>query len=107
MYKTAIGSNGAGGALSGLSTNFTIVSCLFVGNSATQNGGALETTGFMSMLQIFNSQNYIVGDGDKNNYGTVFINNSAGNGGAVFSSARSLIINATILAANNMAARAQ
>ena len=57
----------------------------------------------MSMLQIFDSQNYIVGDGDKNNHGTAFINKSAGNGGAVFCSARSLIINATILAANNMA----
>ena len=102
-YNTA--NQSSGGALSGLDSNFTIVSCRFVGNSASNRGGALYTIGSRTKLEIFDSESTTTVFGQpSNNYGTVFISNSADHGGAIYSTARSLTINGSILASNNSAA---
>ena len=93
-YNTA--NHSSGGALSGLGTNFTIVSSRFIGNSAAKGyGGALNTAGGGTKLNIFDSESATTLYGQP--YGTVFINNFAKEGGAVWSSARSLSINASIM----------
>ena len=101
LFNTA--KDSSGGALSGLDSNFTIVSCRFIGNFASNRGGALYTIGSKTMLHIFDSPGFISGGGEKNKQGTVFINNSADHGGAVYSTARSLIINGSIFSSNNSA----
>ena len=101
-YNTA--NQSSGGALSGLDTNFTIVSSRFIGNSAADDGGALYTIGSRTKLNIFDDENTntVYGQHNKND-GTIFINNSAKEGGAVWSSARNLIINGSIMVSNNSA----
>ena len=101
LYNTA--NRSSGGALSGLDTNFTIVSCRFVNNSASYRGGALYTIGSMTKLRFFDTSHFIMEGGQEYNQGTVFINNSADHGGAVYSTARSLTINGSIWASNNSA----
>ena len=90
----------SGGALSGLDSNFTIVSCRFIGNSASYRGGALYTIGSKTMLYILDSPSLSGEDREKR---TVFINNYAEHGGAVYSTARSLTVNGSILTSNNPA----
>ena len=101
LYNTA--KQSSGGALSGLNANFTIVSCKFVGNSALYYGGALYIIGSPTRLKISDEESAITVYGQSMNYGTVFINNSADHGGAVYSTARSLTINGSILVSNNSA----
>ena len=94
----------SGGALSGRDTNFTIISCQFIGNSAADEGGALYTIGSRTKLNIIDNENTNTVYGQQNkNDGTIFINNSAKEGGAVWSSARNLIISGLIMVSNNSA----
>ena len=102
FFNTAV--SDSGGALSGLISNFALFSCYFIGNSASNYGGALYTVGLNTDLKIFGSRNTITDNGQTNyDSGTVFINNSADHGGAVYSAARSLTINGSIIASNNSA----
>ena len=100
-FNTAVKSSG--GALSGLNSNFTLASCQFIGNSASYRGGALYTIGSKTKLIIFDSETSITDDQQEHNHGTIFINNYADHGGAIYSTARSLTINGSILVSNNSA----
>ena len=95
--------NGGGGAVSGLHSKFTIISSKFLNNSAAGKGGALNTEGENTELNILDSFSFLNGQRES---GTSFINNSAkddGPGAAVYSSARKLIINGSLLVSNNLA----
>ena len=50
FFNTAV--SDSGGALSGLISNFALFSCYFIGNSASNYGGALYTIGLNTDLKI-------------------------------------------------------
>ena len=98
LFNTAVDSSG--GALSGLDSNFSISYCQFIGNSASYRGGALYTIGSMTMLEIIDYSNLF---SEVKKDGTVFMNNTAQYGGALYSTARNMVINGSVLASHNWA----